>query len=68
MVDVISDQKPDLVGIAVRSPLFPLFKSLSVMLRERMDVKILVSGHHPTADPESCKPFADYVYLGKESM
>jgi len=63
---LISDYRPDFVGIGVHSPLFPLFKSLSLMLEYLMpDCKIIVGGDHPTASPESCINYADYVVVGE---
>lgn len=63
LIDVLKSLEPDLLGIAVRSPLFPLFKKISRAVRP--DISILVGGHHATADPESCVDCADYVCVGE---
>ena len=63
LIETIKDIEPDLLGIAVRSPLFPLFKEISKAIKP--DTSILVGGHHPTADPESCKPYADWICVGE---
>ena len=63
LIATIKKLKPDLLCVGVRSPLFPLFKEISNRLRP--DISILVGGFHPTADPESCVPYADYVCMGE---
>jgi anaerobic magnesium-protoporphyrin IX monomethyl ester cyclase len=59
-------ESPDYVGIGVRSPLFPLFRKLSgIIRRELPDCKIIVGGPHATGAPEACAPCADYVVVGE---
>jgi radical SAM superfamily enzyme YgiQ (UPF0313 family) len=65
LVRCIVKEEPDLIVIGLRSPLFPLFKELSKKLRILSDAKILVGGHHATADPDSLLPYADYICQGE---
>ena len=65
LVATISGLAPDIVGISVRSPLFPLFKELSGHLRSALQTFIVAGGHHATVKPEECVPFADAVCVGE---
>lgn len=65
LVNVIRGTEPDMIGIGFCSPLFQLFKKLSKKLRDNIGCPILVGGAHPTAAPESCKPYADYICWGE---
>jgi len=66
LLDTIEYTKPDVIGFQVFSPIFPLFKVISEMTRKRFpSVQIIVGGAHPTADPESCLDYADYVIVGE---
>jgi radical SAM superfamily enzyme YgiQ (UPF0313 family) len=65
-VRVLASKKPDCAAISVHSPVFPVFKRMATMIKTQMPgVKIMVGGEHPTADPESCKAYADCVVAGE---
>lgn len=65
--DFIKDMEPtDMVAISVHSPIFQTFKRVSASIRRQYpDCKIAVGGEHPTAMPETCLPYADYVIVGE---
>ncbi len=65
LASTIKQQRPDVIGIAVRSPLFQLHKKLFHKIRENMDAIILVGGHHATVAPEECLDYADIVCRGE---
>jgi len=66
LVELIVSTEPQLIGIGVRSPLFPLFKELSEKLRTLLtSAKILVGGHHALAAPESFLSYADFICMGE---
>ena len=65
LVKYIVNAEPDILGIGLRSPLFPLFKEIISKLKSYPNVKILVGGHHGTADPGSLKPYANYIHRGE---
>lgn len=65
LVELITLTNPELIGVGVRSPLFPLFKELSSKLRRSTDAKILVGGHHALAAPETCMDYADFICMGE---
>ena len=62
---LIAHQEPQIVGIGLRSPLLPMFKELVPKIREYSDAKILVGGHHATANPKSLSPYADFICRGE---
>lgn len=62
----LSERNPDVIALSVYSPMFQTFKRLSAIIRKTMpQVKIAVGGEHPTASPESCLPYADFVIVGE---
>ena len=66
LLDLLAYTEPDIIAIGVHSPIFPLFVTLSKMIRQRFPkVKIVIGGDHPTGDPDSCLPYADYVVVGE---
>jgi len=65
LVELIVATEPQLIGIAIRSPMFQIYKTLSVKLRKLTQAKILVGGHHATADPKSLLPYADFICMGE---
>lgn len=65
-VDWIKAQAPDYVGIGVRSPVFPLYKSLASRLRAELpSCRLIIGGAHAAGDPAGCVPYADYVVVGE---
>jgi len=66
LLDTLEYTKPDIIAVGVHSPLFPLFITVSKLIRQRFPkCKIVVGGDHPTVEPESCLPYADYVVVGE---
>lgn len=65
LVELIESRKPDVVAVSVHSPLFNVFKKVSIGIREKIGCKIMIGGEHPTALPEDCLPYADYVIVGE---
>ncbi|BBO73280.1 B12-binding domain-containing radical SAM protein [Desulfosarcina widdelii] len=65
LIESILEQSPDLIGIAVRSPLFQLFKKISKKLKQKTNTPLLVGGHHATVSPEECINYADMVCIGE---
>jgi len=66
LVELLQYTKPDIIAIGVHSPLFPLFVTVSKLIRARFPkCKIIAGGDHPTVDPHSCTPYADYVVMGE---
>jgi len=65
LVKYIVNANPDILGIGLRSPLLPLFKEIISKIKPHSNAKILIGGHHGTADPESLKPYADYIHRGE---
>jgi len=66
LLDLIQYTEPDLLGVGVHSPLYPLFKTISRLVRERFpDCQIVVGGDHPTANPDECLEYADWVVAGE---
>lgn len=65
LIKKISEIRPDFIGIAVKSPLFPLFADICRHIRNiHPNVKIIAGGPHATADPLSCRKYADYAVVG----
>lgn len=65
LAQTILAERPDLIGVAVRSPLFVLFEKLAARLRQHTDALILAGGYHPTCCPEECLTVADLVCVGE---
>jgi len=66
LMELIKYTEPDLLGIGVRSPLYPLFKRISRLVRKRFpSCKIVAGGDHATAMPEQCLEDADWVVKGE---
>jgi len=64
-VKLILSEDPQLIAIGLRSPLFSLFKDICSKIRKNTKAKILVGGHHATADPKSLLPYVDFVCIGE---
>jgi radical SAM superfamily enzyme YgiQ (UPF0313 family) len=61
----IKEIAPDYIGIAVRSPIFPVFVDFCNYIRMVLPkAKIIAGGAHATADPQSCLKYADYAAVG----
>lgn len=62
----IKEHKPDLLGVGIRSPMYPLFKEISKRVRKEIpSCKIVVGGPHPSAVPHECLNHTDYVVVGE---
>ena len=65
MVAKIKEIDPDFIGIAVRSPVFPVFVDFCNSIRAEIPkAQIIAGGAHATADPDSCLEHADHVVIG----
>lgn len=65
LIGTIQHLQPEYVGIAVRSPVFPLFVDICRNIRRIFpDIKIIAGGAHATCDPDGCREHADYVVVG----
>lgn len=66
VVDFISRMDPLYVGLSLTSLVFNDARDLSIFLKKHFpELTIIWGGVHPTIDPESCIPYADYVMLGE---
>lgn len=65
LISTIKKQYPDLIGISVRSPLFILHQKIFKKIKENIETKVLVGGHHATIAPEECINYADIVCIGE---
>lgn len=65
LIYTVSNTTPDLIGIAVRSPLFNLFRQLCIGIKHLVDAPIVAGGHHATICPEECSTYADSVCVGE---
>jgi len=66
IVDFISRMNPLYVGLSLTSLVFNNARDLSIFLKKHFpELTIIWGGVHPTIDPESCMPYADYVMLGE---
>jgi anaerobic magnesium-protoporphyrin IX monomethyl ester cyclase len=63
----IEKEQFDFVGVSVLSRYFAKAARLSTEIRNRSIRKTMIvwGGVHPTIDPESCKPYCDYVCVGE---
>ena len=65
MIQKMIDLSPDIIGVGVRSPVFPIYRHLEMNIRKHLpDCELVIGGAHPTGDPERCLPYADYVVVG----
>ena len=65
LTDAVAKFKPDFVGIAARSPVFPICVDIIGRLRKKIPgVEIILGGAHATAAPKWCANYADYVVVG----
>lgn len=63
---IMETRKPKTIAFGVHTPVFQIFKRVSKSVRKQFPkCKIIIGGEHPTADPESCLPYADYVVVGE---
>lgn len=65
--EFVFQQGINVVGISVMSIQFPKAARLSLALKRAVGahVNIVWGGVHPTIDPESARPYADYVCVGE---
>ncbi len=64
--DFISQITPLFIGISLMSIEYNYARNLTVFLKKKFPaIPILWGGIHPTIDPNSCFPFADYVCIGE---
>ena len=64
--DFVSRINPLFVGISLMSLEFERARNISTFVRKYFPkIPILWGGIHPTIDPESCFPFADYACIGE---
>lgn len=66
LMDLIGYTEAEILAVSVHSPLYPLFKIISRSVRKRFpNCKIVVGGDHPTAMPDECLEYADWVVAGE---
>lgn len=65
LVDHLASERPDLVGLCVRSVHFQLAREITSRLRQRVDTRVVWGGIHPTLRPEQCLEHADVVCVGE---
>jgi len=62
----VSRVNPLFIGISLMSLEYQRARELSVFLKKHFPgTTVIWGGIHPTIDPESCFPFADYVCVGE---
>lgn len=63
----IEQEQFDFVGVSVLSRYFAKAARLSTEIKKGLIGKTMIAwgGVHPTIDPESCKPYCDYVCVGE---
>lgn len=65
LLDLLSELKPNLIGISVPSTSFITARILTQKIKERFDIPIVWGGIHPTLCPEDCIQHADIVCIGE---
>jgi radical SAM superfamily enzyme YgiQ (UPF0313 family) len=55
----------DLIGLSLMTNYFPLARSLTRFLKERVRAPVLWGGVHPTVAPEASLEYADFVCIGE---
>ncbi|MFC2149548.1 B12-binding domain-containing radical SAM protein [Candidatus Auribacterota bacterium] len=65
LLDQLEKQKPDLIGIGLKSSQFEMARRITKAIKDRLDIPIIWGGAHPTIDPENCIKHADMVCVGE---
>jgi len=65
LINLISELRPDLIGISVPSTSFITASILTQKIKERLNIPIVWGGIHPTLCPEDCIQHADIVCVGE---
>ena len=65
LIDLLSQLKPDLVGISLTYSQQVAAARISSMIREKLGLPVMWGGPHPTTGPEKCIQHADYVCRGE---
>lgn len=66
VIDFVTQIDPMFIGVSLMSVEFHDSSRISQCLKEHFpSIPIVWGGIHPTIDPESCFPFADYVCIGE---
>jgi len=61
--------RPDVVGISLMSSEFENAKNFSLFIKKEFPKKIIVwGGIHPSANPDKCLNYADYVFIGESEQ
>lgn len=68
LVGVLKDEDPVAVGLSVYSPLFPVARHLTPILRRRLGVPVFWGGMHCTVRPDECAGHADAVMVGEAEI
>lgn len=64
-VKQIIELNPKLVGISVLSPLVPVARRLTKLIRDNSSALVIWGGIHPTISPDSCINDADLICIGE---
>ncbi len=64
--DFISEAPPIFIGLSLTSIEYYRARDLSIYLKKTFpEIPVIWGGVHPTIDPGSCFPYADYVCIGE---
>ncbi len=55
----------DLIGFSLMTNYFIKVRDLTIKIKKALDIPIIWGGIHPTAKPEECLAYADFVCIGE---
>jgi len=64
-IDCIKKLNPKIVGFSVLSPLMPVARKLTKLIKEKTDSLVVWGGVHPTIFPENCISDVDMLCIGE---
>jgi len=65
---IISDVKPQIIGLSVLAPYVSIAKNLIAEIRKISQATIIMGGVYPTISPEEALEVADYICVGEGEL
>jgi radical SAM superfamily enzyme YgiQ (UPF0313 family) len=65
LIKLLSELKPDLVGISLRSSYFKIASHITQKIRQELSLPVIWGGTHPTIAPDECIQVADIICIGE---